>query len=489
MSKKGQQIFANRYLLDAQVSSSLSTPVWRAMDTSLKRWVTLVLLPATDPRGTKILESAQAAATNSRRDVIAILDVIPMAAISNADESEQSEPYLAIITEWLDGETLDQRLIRTGEVFTVEDALALTSMMANTLVHSHSLGIFHQRLRPHNVVFSEDREVRLSGFGLDSSLLGTDPSEPSSADIAAVGNILFAMVTGVWPNTGPKGGLKVNVDALASAPAGVTVPSQLTGGVRETVDTIYRRTQNGSFQTMRDLADALTVGLVENSDNFQSRVGRITATAVSWHGAPESKETRIKSTLIALVSVIIFGWIGWQLLTSNFHKSSDPIAILASPLPSAVATESNQPMAPIQIMGASDFDPFGDNTENPGKTALAIDGDKATAWTTVNYKNSDMGKSGVGLLLDLGSPRPITTVSIDFSVAGQLADVYLTDSATPDLATAEKLGSTTSTGGTDVVKAPRAISGRYVLVWIKPNLPKNSAGTYQGGIAEIKVGL
>lgn len=481
MSLSGGRVFAKRYSLDVQIPSSLSTPVWRAMDTSLKRWVTLTLVSAEDLRGAKLLAACQDAAGNDRRDVVAILDVVPKSSIADDDHSNPSDFYIGIVTEWLEGETLDRRMIRTGEVFETQDALNIVSMLANTLVHAHSQEIFHQRLRPHNITFADDQGVRISGFGIDSSLLGADPDAAIAADIKGIGNLLFLMVTGVWPHG--------SVDALPGAPEGANLPSNVSGGVRETIDAIYRRTQNGSFSSMRDLVDALTVGVVENSNDLQSRVTRLTTTSVNWQGKSEDKDTKLRYTGIAALGVLVFGWIGWQLLTSNFHKSDTPIAIVTSPLPSSSASASPSSVKPIEIMDISDFDPLGDNTENPTKAELATDGDETTFWPTVNYKSSTMGKAGVGLLLDLGSPRPVTSVSIDFSSIGQVAEVYVTDDAQPDITTAEKLGATTSTQNTSVIKYPRAISGRYVLVWITPPLPKSTKGDFQGGIAEIQVGL
>ena len=478
----GSRVFAKRYALDVQIPSQLSTPVWRAMDSSLKRWVTLTLVSAEDLRGTRLLSSCQAAASNDRRDVVAILDVLPKGLVTDADHSNPSEPYIGIVTEWIDGETLDRRMIRTGEVFAVEEALSIASLLANTLVHSHSQEIFHQRLRPHNVAFTDDQGVRISGFGIDSSLLGSDPGAAIEADIKGIGNLLFLMVAGVWP-TG-------SVDALPGAPDGVTVPSQIAGGVRDTIDTIYLRTQNGSFSSMRDVVDALTVGAVENAHDLQSRVTRLTSTSVRWQGNSEDKDTRLRYTGIAALGVLVFGWIGWQLLTSNFHKSDTPVAILGSPLPSISASASPTSVKPLEIMGISAYDPQGDKTENSAKVDLAIDGDKSTKWLTANYKSASMsGKTGVGLILDLGSPRPVTSVSIDFTSIGQVAEVYISDDAEPDITTAEKLGQTKSAQGTSVVKSPRAIPGRYVVVWITPPLPKTDKGDFQGGIAEIQVGL
>ena len=67
---------------------------------------------------------------------------------------------------------------------------------------------------------------------------------------------------------------------------------------------------------------------------------------------------------------------------------------------------------PIAGVTATDFDPQGTPPEeNPELAPLAVDGDKTTAWRTLNYKqNFGPGglKSGVGLILDLGARRSVT---------------------------------------------------------------------------------
>jgi serine/threonine protein kinase len=195
MSGSNDRIFDGRYALDVQISSSLSSPIWRAMDQSLKRWVTLILLPATDLRSVKLLQECQIAAVNDRRDVVSILDVVPDGKISTEAGFGSQDRFVGIVTEWLDGETLDRLLVRRGEVLPVDQALRQLGIIANTLMHAHSLNIYHRRLRPHNVVFSPGQEVRLSGFGVDSALMGPDSTEGVAQDIKGVGQLLFAMIT------------------------------------------------------------------------------------------------------------------------------------------------------------------------------------------------------------------------------------------------------------------------------------------------------
>ena len=483
MSTDGQRIFAGQYRLDVQISSSLNCPMWRAMDLLLKRWVTLVLLPTSDLRSVKLLQESQAAAANDRRDVIAILDVISSGTITGDFLEDSRESYVGIVFEWLDGESLDQLLIKRGEGFDVETALQQIGIIANTLAYAHSLNIFHGRLRPHNLIFSQGQNVRLSGFGLDSALLGSDSTNGVAQDIKDVGNLLFAMITGMWP--------LVSVDTLPAAKSANTsellLPSAVHGGISSGVDQIYRRTQTGEFSSMRQVIDALSVGEVEVVENLQARVTRFTANSVSWHPEDGSNTSRFKSISVAAIAVAIFGWIGLQLLTSNFQSADSVEESISSPLPDIVITTPTGTGEQVVISGISTYDPFGDDTENEDLAPLAIDGDTKTAWTTVPYRLATMSKSGVGLIVDLGTETLVTKVDLEFTSEGHIAQIYVGDTTTPDFSTATKIGQTDglSNVASVVVKEPKL--SRYVFVWLTPDLPKAKSGKYQGGIAEITV--
>lgn len=483
MSSDGQRIFAGQYKLDVQIASSLTSPMWRAMDLLLKRWVTLVLLPTSDLRSVKLLQECQAAAANDRRDVIAILDVISSGTITGDYLNDSRESYVGIVLEWLDGESLDQLLVKRGEVIDVETALKQVGIIANTLAYAHSLNIFHGRLRPHNLIFSEGQNVRLSGFGLDIALMGSDSTNGVQQDIKGVGNLLFVMVTGMWP--------LVSVDSLPAAQstsgAALVLPSEVHGGIRSGIDQIYRGTQTGEYSSMRQVIDALSVGEVEVVENLQARVTRFTASSVTWHPEDGSSASRFKVVSVAALAVAIFGWIGWQLLTSNFQTSDSGAESINSPLPSIEIAAPTGTGEEAQISGVLTYDPFGDDSENAELAQLAIDGDTQTAWTTVAYRKADMGKSGVGLILDLGAKTLISKVDLEFISAGHYAEIYVGDTPTPDFATAAKFGQTNGSANTASVLAGEPTFGRYVIVWLTPNLPKAKSGKFQGGIAEINV--
>ena len=484
MSGSNDRIFDGRYALDVQISSSLSSPIWRAMDQSLKRWVTLILLPTSDLRSVKLLQECQQAAVNDRRDVVSILDVVPDGKISSGTDSNSQDRYVGIVTEWLDGETLDRLIVRRGEVLPVEQALRQLGIIANTLMHAHSLNVFHRRLRPHNVIFSQGQEVRLTGFGVDSALLGPDSMDGIAQDIKGVGQLLFVMITGMWP----LGSVDSLPAALSDGGSGLVLPSQVHGGVSSYIDRLYQRTQDGTYTSMRQLLDALSVGEVEESESLQSRVSRLTASSVTWSPPQSSQSNRVRTSVIAGLSVLVFGWIGWQLLTSNFQRSEAPVAILASPLPSIAVPQATGEVA--KAVTVTSYDPLGDNEENADQALLAIDSDNETAWTTASYNKSDMsGKAGVGLLVDLGVEEEVYSVEIDFISAGHTAEIYVVNSTEPDFATELKFGDTNPNESSSVISSTDPVSGRYVLVWLIPDLPEAESGEFQGGITEIKVRL
>ncbi|KGA19888.1 hypothetical protein GM51_5980 [freshwater metagenome] len=484
MSGSNDRIFDGRYALDVQISSSLSSPIWRAMDQSLKRWVTLILLPTSDLRSVKLLQECQQAAVNDRRDVVSILDVVPDGKISSGADSNSQDRYVGIVTEWLDGETLDRLIVRRGEVLPVEQALRQLGIIANTLMHAHSLNVFHRRLRPHNVIFSQGQEVRLTGFGVDSALLGPDSMDGMSQDIKGVGQLLFVMITGMWP----LGSVDSLPAALSDGGSGLVLPSQVHGGVSSYIDRLYQRTQDGTYTSMRQLLDALSVGEVEESESLQSRVSRLTASSVTWSPPQSSQSNRVRTSVIAGLSVLVFGWIGWQLLTSNFQRSEAPVAILASPLPSIAVPQATGEVA--KAVTVTSYDPLGDNEENADQALLAIDSDNETAWTTASYNKSDMsGKAGVGLLVDLGVEKEVYAVEIDFISAGHTAEIYVVNSTEPDFATELKFGDTNPNESSSEISSTDPVSGRYVLVWLTPDLPEAESGEFQGGISEIKIRL
>lgn len=163
----------------------------------------------------------------------------------------------------------------------------------------------------------------------------------------------------------------------------------------------------------------------------------------------------------------------------------------AGPSPSD-GPSSNASAEPLSIAGVSDFDPQADPPEeNPELADLAIDGDPATAWRTMTYKNNpELGglKDGVGLMVDLGKPVDVSRVELTLIGGPTSLDI---------LAAKEGASAPTSTDGLDEVASvdgagtntdsefDEPVTTRYLVIWLT-SLPPASGG-FVGQIAEIVV--
>jgi hypothetical protein len=149
--------------------------------------------------------------------------------------------------------------------------------------------------------------------------------------------------------------------------------------------------------------------------------------------------------------------------------------------------------SPLRVTSAQDFDPEGDPPEeNPDQVPLAFDGKPDTGWRTLTYKDdAHLGglKSGVGILLDLGSEQEVGSVQVDLAGSPTSVELYATapgvDDAPAELADTRRVAAATADGTTAVLRAEPAVRTRYLVVWLT-SLPPVTDG-FRGEIAEVTV--
>src|SRR5581483_6795540 len=80
---------------------------------------------------------------------------------------ENGRPYL--VMEFVDGESLGQRLEREGKI-DEHEALALITQVAQGLHKAHLLGLIHRDVKPDNVLVTPDGQAKLTDLGLVKEL-------------------------------------------------------------------------------------------------------------------------------------------------------------------------------------------------------------------------------------------------------------------------------------------------------------------------------
>jgi putative peptidoglycan lipid II flippase len=111
------------------------------------------------------------------------------------------------------------------------------------------------------------------------------------------------------------------------------------------------------------------------------------------------------------------------------------------------------------------------------------------------FGNPKLGnlKRGVGLVLDLDSPKPVHSLHLSLSGTGTTVQFRVpkadpSQTTTPPMSS-DKLWRTVATeskaGGSATLTAAQDVTTRYVLVYLT-SLPKEGTG-YRGGIYEVEV--
>jgi hypothetical protein len=203
---------------------------------------------------------------------------------------------------------------------------------------------------------------------------------------------------------------------------------------------------------------------------------------------PGSSMLRLALVVAACLLVLI-----GSVIAFNLGRGRSPLgAVQNSPSSKPTTSRTSAGAAPDRIITgitARDFDPQGNPpSENPAEAARAVDGNPATAWSTLTYtQNFGPGglKTGVGLVLDLGASHRVSEVDLTLIGSPTGVSIYVTKTPPTGVQGLTPSGTSTVTGARSSVTLDPAPTGRYVIVWLT-SLPKVSGG-FRGQVAEAVV--
>ncbi|MFY9586836.1 MAG: Stk1 family PASTA domain-containing Ser/Thr kinase, partial [Actinomycetota bacterium] len=204
-------VLADRYRLEEPIAAGGMGEVWRATDTLLERNVAVKLLRealAHDPVvSERFRREALVAAQLSHPNMAGVYDYV-------MDNGRRG-----IVMEFVDGETLADRLGREGRLKPGE-AVRITAALLSALQAAHDAGIIHRDVKPGNVMLTVAGGVKVTDFGIARAasdqtitetgmVIGTAqylaPEQVSgkattpASDLYSVGAILYEVLSGRKP--------------------------------------------------------------------------------------------------------------------------------------------------------------------------------------------------------------------------------------------------------------------------------------------------
>jgi serine/threonine protein kinase len=207
------EVLADRFVVERPLGSGGMGAVFLATDRRTGERVALKVIDATD----------ESAVERFRREARLLAGLSHPGIVRYVDHGDTAEgaPYLAM--EWLDGESLGQRLSRGG--FGYDESIRVFRSLCEAVSFAHARGIVHRDIKPSNLFLvraaGSDR-VKVLDFGiarasfstrrltLSGTMLGTigymAPEQvmraqdvDARADVFALGCVLFECLTGRSP--------------------------------------------------------------------------------------------------------------------------------------------------------------------------------------------------------------------------------------------------------------------------------------------------
>ncbi len=148
---------SERYRIVEKIGEGGMGVVFKAEDTVLKRIVALKILNKTlvaDKRNLeRFFSEARSTASLTQANIVTVYDV-----------GQIKDDYF-ISMEYIEGENF-MNLIRRKKAFSPSQVIFIAIKLFKALDYSHRKGIIHRDIKPHNIMITKQKEIKIMDFGL-----------------------------------------------------------------------------------------------------------------------------------------------------------------------------------------------------------------------------------------------------------------------------------------------------------------------------------
>ncbi len=337
------KVFAGRYELLEKIAEGGMARVYRGRDQLLKRTVAVKVLKdqmSGDAAFIRRFErEAQSAAALSHPHIVSIYDV-----------GVEDDTYYMVM-EYVDGNNLKEYIREKGPL-PFNEAIRITRQIGQALEQAHAAGVVHRDIKPQNILFSKNGNIKVTDFGIaiggdgvtvtvgDEIIGSVQYISPEQArggmagkqsDLYSLGIVLYEMVTGQVPFSGesPVAVVMKHIQEQIVPPRHKVegIPESLEEVILRAVEKDTAKRYSSAAELLEDLSQITETGTAkkkairnpkensfeENDEDVILRPGSAYLSEKQDHVAPARGRRALKIILAIIIPLLILSALGYLL--------------------------------------------------------------------------------------------------------------------------------------------------------------------------------